>query len=139
VDVEAAARAWADGWARAWRAKDPDAVAVLYADDCVFRSYPFRDAHLGRAGARDYASWAFAEEEGVPELVRFGEPIAGADGAAVEYWAVLRERGEPVTIAGIAVLRFDDEGLVRDQHDYWALEPGAREPWDGWGTFQPSG
>ncbi|HEX6681067.1 MAG TPA: nuclear transport factor 2 family protein [Gaiellaceae bacterium] len=135
MDVDSAARAWAQGWARAWRATDPDAVAELYADDCVFRSHPFREPHLGRAGAREYAARAFAAEEGAPELVRFGEPIAETDAAAVEYWAVVRERGQPVTIAGIAVLRFGDDGLVREQHDYWALEPGAREPWDGWGRF----
>ena len=132
MDVQDAARRWADGWERAWRAQDPDAVAALYADDCVFRSHPFRDPHVGRAGARDYASWAFAEEEAVHD-VRFGEPIANGDRAAVEYWAVVVESGEPVTIAGIAVLHFDAEGLVAEQHDYWALEQTSRGPWDGWG------
>ena len=133
MDVDAAARAWAAGWERAWWARDADAVAALYAEDCVFRSHPFRNPHLGRAGARDYASWAFAEEESVRD-VRFGTPIANGDRAAVEYWAVVVEDGAPVTIAGIAVIRFDAAGLVAEQHDYWAQEPSARTPWEGWGA-----
>jgi len=133
VDVGAAARAWASGWERAWRAHDADAVAALYADDCVFRSHPFRDPHVGRAGARDYASWAFADEESVRD-VRFAEPIATEERAAVEYWAVVVDSGTPATIAGIAVLRFDAGGLVTEQHDYWALERNVdRPPWEGWG------
>ena len=30
------------------------------------------------------------------------------------------------------VLRFDEAGLVQEQHDYWALEHDARSPWEGW-------
>ena len=132
MEVEAAARAWAAGWERAWRARDADAVAALYADDAVFRSHPFRTPHVGRAGAHEYAAWAFADEEAVQD-VRFGEPIATGGRAAVEYWAVVVEKGAPVTIAGIAVLRFDDAGLVAEQHDYWAVDEAARSPWAGWG------
>ena len=133
MDVDAAARAWAAGWERAWRARDADAVAALYADEAVFRSHPFRPPHLGRSGAHDYAAWAFAEEEAVHD-VRFGEPIATESRAAVEYWAVVVEEGAPVTNAGIAVLRFDDSGLLVEQHDYWAVERAAQPPWEGWGT-----
>jgi ketosteroid isomerase-like protein len=133
MDVEAAARAWAAGWERAWRERDADAVAALYADDAVFRSHPFREPHLGRAGAREYAAWAFAEEDAVDD-VRFGDPIAHGDRVAVEYWAVVVENGEPATIAGIAVLHFDENGLVQEQHDYWALEHDSRSPWEGWGS-----
>jgi nuclear transport factor 2 (NTF2) superfamily protein len=133
VDVEAAARAWATGWERAWRARDADAVAALYAADAVFRSHPFRAPHLGRSGASEYAAWAFAEEDAVRD-VRFGEPIATGSRAAVEYWAIVVENGAPVTIAGIAVVRFDDAGLVAEQHDYWAVERAARPAWEGWGS-----
>jgi hypothetical protein len=32
-----------------------------------------------------------------------------------------------VTLAGVSLLRFDDEGLVLDQRDYWHLEQGRHE------------
>jgi hypothetical protein len=97
----------------------------------VFRSHPFRDPHLGRAGARAYASWAFETEEPGAE-VRFGEPRVSGDGAVVEYWAVVRAEGREQTIAGVALLRFDANGLVREQRDYWAIDDARHSPPAEW-------
>ena len=97
------------------------------------RSAPFREPHLGREGALEYARSAFADQDDFTDCW-FGEPVVAGDRAAVEYWAVLVENGRQVTIAGVAVLRFGPDGLVRSQRDYWALEPGAREPTPAWGT-----
>ena len=128
-----AARRWADVWARGWRAHDVDAIVDLYAEDARFRSAPFRDPHLGRAGVRAYVEWAFASEEPGGN-VRFGEPlVAGSDRAVVEYWATLREGGKDVTIAGIAVLRFGTDGRVVEQRDYWSMEDRRRDAPAGWG------
>jgi ketosteroid isomerase-like protein len=131
VDAEAAAHAWIDRWSRGWSAADPDAIAEAYADGAVFRSHPFRDPHLDREGVREYARWAFDDEETVE--FRFGEPVAGRDRAAVEYWAILRSDGEERTLLGIALLRFGGDGLVVSQRDYWSVEAGRREPPAGWG------
>ena len=81
----------------------------------------------------DYARWAFADQEGFGGCW-FGEPIVGGDRATVEYWAILVEKGEEVTIAGVALLRFGADGRVQAQRDYWSLEPGGREPPEGWGV-----
>jgi ketosteroid isomerase-like protein len=131
VDAEAAARRWADEWAKGWREHDADRIAALYADEAVFRSQPFREPHRGTTGAREYALWAFADEESVE--CSFGEPVAAGDRAAVEYWAVVRSSGSEETIAGIAVLRFDADGRVAEQRDYWAMQGGRIEPGEGWG------
>lgn len=133
MDAEAAARAWVDAWSRAWPAADPEPLRAVYSDDAVFRSAPFREPHLGREGALEYARSAFADQDDFTDCW-FGEPVVAGDRAAVEYWAVLVENGRQVTIAGVAVLRFGPDGLVRSQRDYWALEPGAREPAPAWGT-----
>jgi ketosteroid isomerase-like protein len=134
MDAEAAARAWVEAWRRAWPAKDPGPLAAVYADEVVFRSQPFRELHLGREGVLDYASWAFADQEEFGGCW-FGTPAVSGDRATVEYWAILVEQGREVTIAGVALLRFDDDGRVRAQRDYWSLEQGAREPPEGWGTW----
>ena len=132
MDAEAAARRWIDAWSRGWAASDPDTVASAYAEEAVFRSHPFREPHLGRTGARDYAQWAFEEEETVE--FRFGEPVVGGDRAAVEYWAILHSEDTDHTLFGIALLRFGDDGLVVGQRDYWSMQEGRREPPPGWGT-----
>ena len=126
-----AAQRWADEWAAAWRAHDVDRVRALYADEADFRSAPFRDSK--EPGA--YAQWAFADEEPGGD-VRFGEPfVIEPDRAAVEYWAVVKDpRGRETTIAGVAILRFNDTGLVVDQRDYWNQAEGRHAPHPHWGA-----
>jgi ketosteroid isomerase-like protein len=132
VDAEAAARAWVEGWSRAWPARDAEAVADLYTPDAVYRSHPFREAHRGRTGVIEYARSAFAEEDAVEFW--FGEPVAAGDRAAVEYWAILDAGGKGLTLAGTTVIRFAPDGRCREHRDYWSIQEGRRPPPEGWGT-----
>jgi hypothetical protein len=123
MDAEAAARAWIEGWSRAWPVGNADLLEPLYAENAVFRSHPFREPQA----PAEYARWAFADEDERLVELRFGEPVAGGSGAAVEYWAVLRRRdGTDTTLAGVAVIRFGDDGRVVEQRDYWDLADGRR-------------
>jgi ketosteroid isomerase-like protein len=126
VDTEAAVRRWIDGWTRGWSAHDPDPIAALYAPDAVFVSRPFRDPQT----PADYAAQVFAEEESAE--FRFGEPVVGDGSAAIEYWATNRSDGREQTLAGVSVIRFDRDGLVTHQRDYWVMEEGRRGPSPGW-------
>ena len=58
---------------------------------------------------------------------------SAGDRATCEYWAVVRSEGREQTIAGVSLIRFDDDGLVVSQRDYWSVEDGRREPPEGWG------
>jgi ketosteroid isomerase-like protein len=131
VDAHEAIRHWITGYSAAWRGRDADAVSKLYTDDAIYRSHPFRDALHGHAGVLEYTRWAFSSEEDADFW--FGEPITGADRAAVEYWAViLDQHGKISTLAGTVVLRFAADGRVAEHRDYWALEEGRRARYDGW-------
>jgi hypothetical protein len=122
VDTDAAARAWVDAWERAWPVGDIELVAGLYAERCLFYSHPFRE----REEPRDYLVWVFAEQASAE--CRFGEPLVDGDRAGVDWWAVVTGLGgAEETIAGTSLLRFDSDGLVVEQRDAWALEPGRRD------------
>jgi uncharacterized protein (TIGR02246 family) len=131
VDAEAAVRRWVEGWSEGWAAADPDRIAELYAEDAIFVSHPFREPHRGRAGVREYARWAFEDEETLD--FSFGEPVAVGDRAIVEYRALMRSKGTERTLVGVALIRFGEDGLVLEQRDYWSMEDGRREPPAGWG------
>jgi len=120
-----AARRWARGWEAAWREHDVAAIAELYAGGASFHSHPFRDPQDPAA----YAAWAFESEEAGAE-VQFGDAFASAgDRSVVEWHAVVVEKdGGETTLAGVSLLRFDEDGLVVEQRDYWAQAPGRREP-----------
>lgn len=126
MDPLAAARRWARTWERAWPSKDAGAIAELYAPDAVYRALVFREPTTPAA----YLAATFASEEDVE--CRFGEPIASGDRAAVEWWASWLESGDPVTLAGVTVLRFDADGLVVDHRDYWNEIDRREQPFAGW-------
>ena len=118
-----AARRWAEAFRAAWLAGDGEAAAALYAEDCVFRSGPFRELQDARAYMRRVVPEAEAPE------VWFGEPVEAGDTAAIEYWALLVEPdGTQSTIAGVHRVRFGADGLIVEARDYWHLEPGHRRP-----------
>ena len=123
-----AANRWAEAYKAAWLAADGEAAAALYAEDCVFRSHPFRELEDARAYMRRVVPEAEAPE------VWFGVPVEDGDRAAIEYWAMLVEPdGKESTIAGNHVVRFGADGLVAEARDYWHLEPGHRRPPAEWG------
>lgn len=128
MDTRDAAERFTRTWEAAWARGDVDAIAMLYAEDAVDRSMPFRPEQRGRAGVVEYVRWAFSGERAV--RVCFGEPLVAGDVAVVEYWATLVEEpdGKPVTIAGCALVRFRPDGLVAEARDYWNLADGHRQP-----------
>jgi hypothetical protein len=122
---------WAEGYERAWRAADADAAAALYADDVIYRSHPFREPHRGCDEVLAYTRENFDIERN--QQPRFGRPLAQSSSAEIEYWVPMVEEGREVTLVGSVVLRFDPGGLVRESREYWFMEPGLHEPYDGWG------
>jgi hypothetical protein len=124
-----AARDWAEAYERAWRTGNGEAAALLYAEDCIFRSHPFRDLE----DAREYMR-RVVPEAAAPD-VWFGAPVEEGDYAAVEYWALLVEPdGKESTIAGLHRMHFGSDGLVSEARDYWHLESGHRRPPPEWGS-----
>lgn len=130
-DSSIPARRWADGYERAWRTADADAAAAMYGEDVVYRSHPFRDPHRGREGVLVYTRENFGVETG--QDPRFGRPVASGMSAAVEYWVPMVEEGKEATLMGCALLRFVDDGLVGESREYWFMEPGLHQPYEGWG------
>jgi SnoaL-like domain len=123
-----AAKRWADAYRAAWLAGDGETAAALYAEDCVFRSHPFRDLEDARAYMRRVVPEAEAPE------VWFGEPVEDGDTAAVEYWALLvAPDGTQSTLAGVHRFRFGADGLIVEARDCWEVEPGHRRPPPEWG------
>jgi hypothetical protein len=122
VDSAEAARHWAHVWSRAWPAADVEAIDAIYARSAVFYSHPFRE----RQGPKEYVEWAFADQKEAE--CRFGEPLVSGDRAAIDWWAVVVAPDDSVeTLAGTSLIRFDADGLVIEQRDAWASEPGRRD------------
>ncbi|HEV8649781.1 MAG TPA: nuclear transport factor 2 family protein [Actinomycetes bacterium] len=127
MDAYEAARRWSREWEAGWRDRDAESIGKLYAKHAQHHPTPFRPA----IAMVDYVVSALEGESDADPV--FGTPVVQGDRAVVEYWATLLEGGEPVTIAGCSFLRFDADGLVTEQRDYWHQRDGHQQPWPGWG------
>lgn len=125
METREAAQRWARTWARAWPAGDAEAIVALQAEDGVHWASMFRP-YRGRDELRGYVAGCFAEESR-PAEVRFAEPRVDGDTAAVEYWVVIYLEGQPTTIAGCTLLRFDESGLVTEARDYSHIKDGRHD------------
>jgi hypothetical protein len=115
MDTRAAAERWRDVWARGWRAGEAEEILTLYAEGALLQSHPFREPVEPQA----YINPTLAEEHAAE--CEFGEPIVHADRAAVEWSAeTKRKDGGAEKLAGVSLLRFDENGLVTEQRDFWA-------------------
>jgi len=130
VDIEAAARRWAEVWSRAWPRKDAESIVALYSDQAVYRALAFREPKVGLDGVRSYLKENFDVEGSI--RCWFGQPVVHANRAAVEWWGSWFENGGPLTLAGTSVLTFDPNGRVVDQRDYWNQVDRITEPYPEW-------
>jgi hypothetical protein len=112
MDTRTAAQRWAQVWERGWREHDAAAITALYAGGAYWQQHPFRDPDPG------YLARVFAEEESAQ--CQFGEPIVDGDQAAVPWSAQSKlTDGSAEDLAGVSVLRFDADGLVVAERDFW--------------------
>ena len=117
---------WIEAYRRAWVGRDPEAAVALFTEDAVYRSSPFREPSVGSDGIREY--WARATSTQEELDLRFGEPVAEGDKVVVEWWAIMRDEGEWVTLPGALLLRFASDGRCEELREYWHFGEGRRTP-----------
>jgi hypothetical protein len=115
MDTREAAQQWRSTWQRCWQTHEPAEIVALYADSAFFQTHPFRDPQT----PREYIEPTLAAEASA--TCEFGQAIVDGDRAAVEWHGetVLKDGGSE-KLAGVSLLRFDAEGLVIEQRDFWS-------------------
>ena len=115
MDTREAAERWRDVWARGWREHRSEEILALYAPGATLQSHPFRDP----VTPADYIVPTLDAEESAE--CWFGKPVVDGDRAAVEWSGETRlKSGGGEKLAGVSLLRFDADGLVAEQRDFWA-------------------
>jgi ketosteroid isomerase-like protein len=123
---------WIESYRRAWIEADSDLVSTLFADDGVYRWNVLEPAAVGRAAIKQYWDGETAKQSEVD--VVFGTPFVDGPGrVAVEFWTRMRYDGEPVTLPGCMLLRFDEDGRCQELREYWFVVDGDHATSDGWG------
>lgn len=126
---------WIEGYRRAWAESDPELLPTLFTEDASYRSSPFREPHRGHDGIRAYWERAATSQHLVE--VRMGEPVVDGNVVALEWWTTMDDdRDGEVTLPGCLLLQFAPDGRCFDLREYWQVEPGRREPHEGWGSWR---
>ncbi len=109
---------WVQGYERAWRDSDTDAVGRLFTEDARYRRSPYEESEVGHAAIR--AFWA--EDEGQSFTVS-AEPIAVEGRDAVVRLQVHYGAPAGQEYRDLWVLRFAADGRVEDFEE-WPYWPG---------------
>ena len=125
------AQAWIEAYGQAWRTKDASGAAALFTEDAIYKSHPFREPNVAREGIFEY--WTKATQDQRNLELSFGQPVVDEDHVVVEWWAAMTADTGDVTLPGALILRFTDDGLCKELREYWHLEPGRHQPFEGWG------
>lgn len=124
--------AWLERYRTAWEDADPEAAAVLFTEDAVYRSSPFREPHIGSEGIHEY--WARATGSQREVSVRIGRPVTEGNRTAVEWWATMHDDEAEITLPGILFLRFAPDGRCEELREAWMIAEERLEPHPGWGV-----
>ena len=120
-------------WAEAWTRHDPEALAALFADDCVYEDVTFGVESPGRDGVREWARGFLAA---FPDLEV--EPLSafGSDRRAVLEWrmrgthhgrlAGMDPTGRRFEVRGVTVFLFGGDRIVRCS-DFWDIATVQRQ------------
>lgn len=116
VDREHVTR-WVEGYERAWRASDADAVERLFTPDAAYRFSPVEPSIVGHEAIRGI----WLQDEG-NDFTLQTEPVAVEGDRAVVRARVVYT-GPQQEYRDLWVLRFAPDGRVADFEE-WAYWPG---------------
>jgi len=122
---------WIEDYANAWRSGDDEVLGELFTEDAVYRSSPFRPPTVGREAIREYWRNSTSTQERLE--LELGEPVVHGNRVVVEWWALMRDEGQDVTLPGCLLLRFASGGPCEELRGYWNQQQGRHDPPDGWG------
>lgn len=111
-------KAAVEAYARNHSAKDTDAVAALFAVDCVVADPVDAEPMRGRDAVHAFFAGTHQGAEAF-ELSITGPIRAVGSWAAVPLRAVTTIGGNTFAIDIIDVFTFDDDGLIADMRAYW--------------------
>ena len=117
MDREAVSR-WVDGYERAWRDGDVDAVERLFTEDAAYRRSPYEPSEIGHDAIK-----AFWLEDAGRTFAMDATVVAVDDDVAVLRVDVRYETPIEQEYRDVWIVRFAPDGRVADFEE-WAYWPG---------------
>jgi SAM-dependent methyltransferase len=115
------------GYLTAWRKRDPDRLAAVFAENARYWDKPFHPAIEGLAGIREYWRAEVTSRRTVTVAV---ESIAYRLGGAHLEWRALLDHGSDSgkEVYGFMVIEVDQAGQIRELRECYRSREEARDP-----------
>ena len=113
---------WLDGYKDAWETFDADKVIELFTEDAIYNDQPYEDPHLGRAGIHKYWSDITVDQKDVEFTY---DVLAVTGNTGIAYWHsefTSHSTNAGITLDGMFVLDFADDGLCHHLREWWHLK-----------------
>ena len=110
----AAARAWLDGYLRAWASNDPDDIRAVFAPEAVYRYEPWTTVVTGQDAI--VASWLDRRDE--PGTYRFEGDVTAVDGRRAIVEGVTRYDSGTV-YSNLWVIDLAEDGRAEAFTEWW--------------------
>jgi SnoaL-like protein len=118
TDLDSLAR-WMDAYGAAWKSNERSDVEGLFAPGAVYSFGPFREDLRGRDRIVD----VWVADPGAQRDIEFEhEPLAVEGNRGIAHWRTSftdAATGARVTLDGVLVLTFDDEGRCTEHREWF--------------------
>ncbi|MBT5032729.1 MAG: nuclear transport factor 2 family protein [Proteobacteria bacterium] len=118
---------WLKGYEEAWESLDADKAAPLFTQDATYQDNPYEPAHQGREGIRQYWAGVTSDQQDVDFTYQV---LSVVGNTGIAYWHSefsSRSSGAGITLDGIFVLEFDQDGLCNSLKEWWHLKVDPAE------------
>ena len=110
---------WLRAYGQAWESRNPEAAAVLFAEDGTYQVTPFLEPMRGRKAIFEYWCGVARTEENV----RFGyEILVVKPEMNIARWSasfVIVPPGLQTKLDGIFLISLDEEGRCKSLREWW--------------------
>ena len=119
-----ALEAWLQKYGAAWVARDAAAAGPLFSNDATYHEMPFDAPKQGRAAIEEYWRTITADQRDV----KFESKVISTNGnTGVAHWKAtfrLQSTGATITLDGVFVLEFDEQGVCKSLREWWHVKAG---------------
>ncbi len=120
---EQTARTWLNALARAWQAKDADAMAALFTEDASEQVDPFKTPMRGRENLRKGFAWWMKDQSQVHISIGTVDVIGNRFYAEVDAAWVVASTGERIQERGLLVCDMEGD-RVGAMREFWKTRKG---------------
>ena len=116
---ETAFRTWLDAYGRAWRERNPQAAAELYAEGGTYQVTPFLEPMRGREAIRVYWNEVTATEKDISFSY---EILVATEKFGIARWRASFARTPPglkTKLDGIFLIELDMSGKCTSLREWW--------------------